>query len=60
MSMANDFLSTKLNQFPKDNSKVEWLASNGEVVTGTYSGRLWFVDGMYMYYVPQFWRYIDE
>lgn len=44
---------------PQNNSKVYWMDSGGNVTKGTFSSNMWFIEsnGMYIYYVPTFWKY---
>lgn len=47
--------------YPESGRLVEWLDSAGNIIEGKMVGRLWFFRdcSMYIYYVPEFWRYDD-
>ena len=55
MRSKNWLLPSKV--LPERGQKVDWIDHGGEeVLGGTYDG-VWFLpDGMYIYYVPMFWR----
>ena len=44
---------------PERDCLIEWQDSTGCVTQGEFMG-VWMMDnGMYIYYVPTFWRYVD-
>lgn len=56
MSVIDKWIPTS-QRHPKEGDKVQWISPEGYVVTGTKGpDRLWFVDGIYVYYEPMFWK----
>ena len=50
-------------QRPDKGRLVEWISPAGIHERGRYEGGLiWFPEGspMYVYYTPEFWRYVNE
>lgn len=45
---------------PEKDKSIEWMDSNGHITRGKYlGGVVWLMNnGMYIYYVPTFWRYV--
>lgn len=61
--MSEKWTPYKHTNLPRKDSSVEWIAPSGEVVRGKYlGGVVWMPEGSeaYVYYVPVFWRYLEQ
>jgi hypothetical protein len=47
-------------QRPEIGRRIKWMDSDGQTFCGKFlGGAIWMLDtGMYVYYIPKFWRYL--